>query len=105
MGNKKHKYYEKVSFIAFEGSSLTLMGLVKYDAKTDQLRMTDVSGFVAGGFKECKKLIMKEINEIRAIGRIFGILTGVCGLVCGLILYSSYSEWRMKQILRERHAA
>ena len=28
---KKYTYYEKLSLIAFEGSSLTLMGLVKYD--------------------------------------------------------------------------
>ncbi len=60
---KKLKFYEKVSFIAFEGSSLTLLGLVKYDPKADQIKMTDVSGFVAGSFKECKKIIMNEIHN------------------------------------------
>jgi hypothetical protein len=33
------------------------MGLVKYDAKHDQIMMTDVTGIVAGGFRECKKIL------------------------------------------------
>ncbi len=54
---KRHSIYETVSLIAFEGSTLTLMGLVKYDAKLDQIKMTDVKGIVAGGFKECKEIL------------------------------------------------
>jgi hypothetical protein len=58
---KTTTYYEKLSLIAFEGSSLTLMGLVKYDPAANNgkgaFRMTDVSGFIAGGLSECKKLI------------------------------------------------
>ena len=58
---KKTEVYEKVSLIAFEGSSLTLLGLVKYDPVSDTIKMTNVSGIVAGGFKECKKIIENKI--------------------------------------------
>ncbi len=47
--------------IAFEGSTLTLIGLVKYDTETNAFKMTEISGIVAGGLKECKKLMERKI--------------------------------------------
>ena len=48
------KGHEKLSLIAYEGSCLTLMGLVRYDKFANNgegaFKMTDVLSFVAGGF-------------------------------------------------------
>jgi len=59
--NKRSEFYEKLTMFAYEGSSLTLMGLVKYDKNANNGQggfiMTEVGGFLAGGLKECKKLI------------------------------------------------
>ena len=44
--------YEKVKFIALEGSSLTLLGLIKYNKKTDNFEMTELSMVLSGGLKE-----------------------------------------------------
>jgi hypothetical protein len=94
---RKTDYFEKVSLFAFEGSTLTLMGLVKYDAKTDQLKMTDVTGIVAGGFKECNEIIKKEIMTRTAYAWIIGGLTCVAVLIGGAVIYSKYSEWRTER--------
>jgi hypothetical protein len=49
--------------MAFEGSSLTLLGLLKYDPTAlngkGAFQMTQVAGFLAGGLKECKKILEK----------------------------------------------
>lgn len=63
MDKRKHQYYEAVSMIAFEGSTLTLMGLVKYDTEAKAFKMTEVSGIVAGGLKECKKIMEHKIQN------------------------------------------
>ncbi len=55
--NKRQEFYEKLTLIAYEGSSLTLMGLVKYDKAQGSFMMTNVGGFIAGGVSECKKVI------------------------------------------------
>ena len=100
---KRHSIYETVSLIAFEGSTLTLMGLVKYDAKIDQIKMTDVKGIVAGGFKECKEILKKDIMNQKVIGWIIGSLTAVCALVCGVMLYTKYTENRVNRLVRAQH--
>lgn len=55
--NKRTEYYEDLTLMAYEGSSLTLMGLVKYDKAEGCFKMSDVGGIIAGGVSECKKLI------------------------------------------------
>ena len=50
--------------------------------------MTDVAGFLAGGLSDCKRLIKTEITNTKAIMTIIGVLTGVCGLFTGLIIYN-----------------
>lgn len=55
--NKRQEWYEKLTLVAYEGSSLTLMGLVKYDKALGCFKMTEVGGFIAGGVSECKKMI------------------------------------------------
>jgi hypothetical protein len=33
----KYELFEKVKYIAYEGSSLTLLGLITYDTETDKI--------------------------------------------------------------------
>ena len=49
---KSYDYFEKLSLIAYEGSGLTLLGFLEYNPQKNTLRMTKLSGFVAGGLKE-----------------------------------------------------
>ena len=43
--------------MAIEGSTLTLMGLVKYDAERDSFEMTKLSSVLAGGVDETCELL------------------------------------------------
>ena len=49
--------YEEVKYLALEGSTLTFMGLVKYNAEGDRFYLTDVGGIIAGGLDEAKRLL------------------------------------------------
>lgn len=99
--NKRSEFYEKLSLIAYEGSTLTLMGLVKYDktAYNGQggFKMTEVGGFLVGGLSECKRLINMEIADTKALLTVFGLLNGVCGLLIGLIIYNKIKARRMER--------
>lgn len=99
--NKRQEFYEKLTLIAYEGSSLTLMGLVKYDKAQGSFRMTNVGGFIAGGVSECKKLIQMQIADSKAFLVIIGVLTGICGLATGLILYKKYKERQMEKQIEQ----
>ena len=56
--------YEKVKFIALEGSSLTLLGLIKYNKKTDNFEMTELSMVLSGGLKEVQKYLSEKIDHL-----------------------------------------
>jgi len=58
--------------------------------------MTHVYGIVAGGLKELKHLINKDIRDYKSIGWLFGICTGICGLIGAYVLYSSYTKYMAK---------
>ena len=42
-------YTDKVKHLALEGTSLTLLGLVKYDMQHDSFKMTDLACCLSGG--------------------------------------------------------
>lgn len=48
--------------VVFEGSSLTLMGLVKYDSTTDTFQMTQISHVLAGGITDAKRYVAKCLD-------------------------------------------
>jgi len=51
------QYIEKINVFALEGSSVTLLGLVKYDSQNDYFHLTQLSAIIAGGVEECKNFI------------------------------------------------
>lgn len=53
---------ELVKFRALEGSSLTLLGLVKYNFKEERFEMTELSSVMAGGYQEVRKCLEERIG-------------------------------------------
>jgi hypothetical protein len=93
----RESLYDKLTLVAYEGSSLTLMGLVKYDKAQGCFKMTEVGGFIAGGVSEFKKMIKMQIASTKSFLVLIGVLTGICGFFTGLILYKKYKENQMKR--------
>ena len=42
-------FTDKIKHLALEGTSLTLLGLVKYDCEHDSFKMTELACCLAGG--------------------------------------------------------
>lgn len=47
-----------------EGSTITLMGLVRYDLVSREWKMTEVFETLYGGSKECSELLQKSIDDM-----------------------------------------
>ena len=48
---------EVVKYVALEGTSLSLLGLVKYDVESDTFAMTHLSSIMAGGMQEARRCL------------------------------------------------
>ena len=46
---------EKIKYAAIEGGSMTLLGLIKYNAEKDSFSMTEFSTVLSGGIFEAKR--------------------------------------------------
>ncbi|TNV82339.1 hypothetical protein FGO68_gene10271 [Halteria grandinella] len=86
--------YDKLSLIAYEGSALSLLGMVEYIPQTDSFKMTKVAGFISGGLRESLKFFDRQITEIRALWHLTAYLTGIFATITGFVLYSRYQKWR-----------
>ena len=89
--------YEKVKFIALEGTSLTMLGLIKYNKKTDNFEMTELSMVLSGGLKEVQKYLSEKIDHLNWNKTRLKIV-GAAAL--GLSLYLLYL-WCRKRYLGE----
>ena len=50
-------YQDEVRYLALEGSTLTLLGLIKYDSQTDSVEMTELVSVIAGGIDEAWRVL------------------------------------------------
>lgn len=106
---KRTKYFERVSLIAFEGSTLTLLGLLKYEPTAldgkGAFQMTEVAGFLAGGLKECQRMLEKQVANLKGFLTLCGILTGLFGLISYFVIYGKISRYivnkRLEQMQQE----
>jgi len=73
------RFVEKLSFIAYEGSTLTLLGILKYDTKLQTFTLSSVSGILAGGAEECLRFVDEQIRDLKAAkaATIFGATVAV----------------------------
>ena len=45
----------RIKYAAMEGASITILGLMKYNAELDQFSMTELSGVLSGGIGEARR--------------------------------------------------
>ena len=50
--------YERVSYVAYEGSQVCLLGTMNFDGK--KWTMTNVAAIIGGGLNECRKYMRME---------------------------------------------
>ena len=79
-------------FVAFEGGSLTFLGLVKYDSASDNFQMTQLSTILAGGVTEAKRCIAERLVYLNEIKYAFLFTSIVCLGGCAFIHYANHQE-------------
>ena len=80
-------YQDNVQYFAIEGSTLTIAGLVNYDAKSDCFRMTDLTSIIAGGVEETCVLLRDRVKLLSADAKTCFYIGATCFLIGGLALY------------------
>ena len=55
-----------VRYMAIEGSTLTFLGLVKYDVGEDKFEMTELSAILSGGLGEAKRCLADRLSYLRS---------------------------------------
>lgn len=53
---------ELVKYVAYNGSSLTLIGLFELDAETGALKVTDLTHVLAGGLTEAQSMFASMLE-------------------------------------------
>ena len=86
------QFIEKLSYIAFEGSTLTFLGLLNYDTEQKKFTMSKISAIIAGGAQECVKYLTDELVDIK-VSRITNIL---CATLTTLLALSFAKKLHMK---------
>ena len=79
-------FAERIKFVAIEGSSLTLLGLVKYDSEEDSFHMTQVSAILSSGLQQVRKVLSDDLEKHRYSYIKMGLI-GVALLCSGFALY------------------
>ena len=87
LGSGRSEYFEHISLVALEGSSLTLMGTLAYNPNTGKLELTNVASFIAGGAHEAIRYLKHEIAGLKGIRLVCGLVAASCiGLIGSYIL-------------------
>ena len=98
-GLKKKRAYsidgtDLVKYVAFEGSSLTLLGLVNYDPQKDSFSMTELSAVLSGGIEEARKGLSQRLRSLRFSYFTLIVIAG-CLLGSGIVL--QINIWRHRR--------
>ena len=59
---------ERIKYVALEGTSVTLIGLFKYDLETGSTQLTELSHILSGGIKEAIRCLDKHREFFETIG-------------------------------------
>ena len=94
------RFIEKLSYIAYEGSTLTLLGILKYDTKLQTFTLSNVSGIIAGGAEECLRFVEEQIRDLRAAkaASIFG--ASIAAMIGANIVLNLYRRWKKSRVLK-----
>lgn len=87
--NKRHlfddndnKVYDRVKYIAAEGSVLTLIGKISYDITLDEFSLTDSLGFVGGGLIDSITTLSNQYSKLMSYATTL-FLVGFIGFSVG----------------------
>eukprot|EP00347_Sterkiella_histriomuscorum_P009177 403342224 len=97
-------WYEHISLMALEGSTLTMMGTLAYNSETNQLELTKVASILAGGAKEAIRYLNNEIKTMSQLRLVFGVLALGCLSINATLMYMKGKETREKRRAEENKA-
>ena len=84
-----------------EGSCLSVLGLVSLNLESGLVEMTELTAVMAGGVREAREYLKKEISATRGQARFFGFLGGIAIISALAISYFSYIKNQQHQQLQE----
>lgn len=56
--------FDELKYVTLEGSSITLLGLIKYDKQSDSFEMTKLSCVLTGGLRQAQQCLAEKIKEL-----------------------------------------
>ena len=83
-----------VKYMAIEGSTLTFLGLVKYDAYEDKFEMTELSAMLSGGLDEAKRCLADRLSYLRSNYIRVSLLAGIL-LSTAIVLHCI--SWNLRE--------
>jgi len=86
------QFEERVKLFALEGSTLTFMGMVNYDAQKDEFVMTDALTFAAGGVQDVSHYLRGRLGDVTEGARACLTLASFCFFAAGAITYFWFKE-------------
>ena len=93
-------FVEKLSYIAYEGSTLTLLGILKYDSKLQTFTLSNVSGIIAGGAEECLRFVDEQIRDLKAAKAATIIGASIAAMIGANIVLNLYRRWKKSRDLK-----
>jgi len=66
-----------MQYLGLQGSTLTLLGLIKFDAESGEFTMSETYAFISGGFAEAKNLLVEAMSTYK--GAAIGL--GICAAI------------------------
>ena len=101
---ESENYYDFVKHIAVEGSLLTFIGKVTYQADSDTFSFKDGLGFVGGGAQDALLLLKTRFKDLLLKSEI-ALGLGICcfGIAAGLVWYRK-TQQANQEIAKKLHA-
>ena len=84
--------YDRVSYLAYEGSTVSVLGLLCYNGKSWQIK--DIYALIGGGFRECVAFMKSEVSQLRDLKNLF---IGLTSILAGITMYFSYQKYVKRQ--------
>lgn len=83
---------ELVKYAVLEGTSVTFIGLAKYEADSDTLKMTHLATVLSGGMQEIKRCLTERIKLMDRMQNV-SILLGLLGLgIAGYFAFKKFAK-------------
>ena len=89
--------------LAVEGSTLTFLGLLKYDIDSEEVILAEPIAFVGGGFQTMKDHLIQQFNQKVSNAKCYWALTGAFFSVgIAMVIVRMLHKIRQKKIEQAR---